>query len=425
MKRTPQVNTTLPESPSGVLAALGAALGGPGQVRSRATDRLALGHDASHFALTPSVVATPVDAAEVGRLFAVSAAQGVPLTFRSGGTSLSGQGVTDGILVDTRRHFRDIEILDAGARVRIGPGATVRQVNARLGQLGRKLGPDPASEIACTLGGVVANNSSGMACGTIANTYNTLDSLVLVLPSGTVIDTGANDADQRLLALEPVLYQGLARLRDRVRSNPGLGADRRAAVLDEEHHGLRAELPAGPHPAGGHPGAPGGRQRGHPRLHRIRRHAHRPAAQARDDRSAGVRDPQRGNGFTSRLGRDRTCHHRTARRRIAAGRAGGPASRRKSAANHRGPARRVAGRVPGRLGRRGRRPQRRRAPGAERRYRSPAPRSSPRTPGRGPGCGTPARASTPPSPRQGRRAAPRCWRTSSSRCRPCWTPANS
>ena len=220
MKRTPQVNTTLPESPAGLLAALGAALGGPGQVRSRATDRLALGHDASHFALTPTVVATPVDAAEVGRLFAVSAAQGVPMTFRSGGTSLSGQGVTDGILVDTRRHFRDIEILDAGARVRVGPGATVRQVNARLGQLGRKLGPDPASEIACTLGGVVANNSSGMACGTIANTYNTLDSLVLVLPSGTVIDTGANDADQRLLALEPALYQGLARLRDRVRSNP-------------------------------------------------------------------------------------------------------------------------------------------------------------------------------------------------------------
>ena len=139
----------------------GAALTGQGQLRSRATDRLALGHDASHFALTPSAVATPFDAADVGRLFAVSAAQGVPMTFRSGGTSLSGQAVTDGILVDTRRHFRDIEILDGGARVRIGPGATVRQVNARLARLGRKLGPDPASEIACTLGGVVANNSAG------------------------------------------------------------------------------------------------------------------------------------------------------------------------------------------------------------------------------------------------------------------------
>ena len=100
--------------------------------------------------------------------------------------------------MDTRRHFRDIEILDGGARVRIGPGATVRQVNARLARLGRKLGPDPASEIACTLGGVVANNSAGMACGTVANTYNTLESLVLVLPSGTVIDTGAADADERL-----------------------------------------------------------------------------------------------------------------------------------------------------------------------------------------------------------------------------------
>ena len=55
VKRTPQVDTTLPESPAGLLAALGAALGGPGQLRSRATDRLAMGHDASHFALTPSV----------------------------------------------------------------------------------------------------------------------------------------------------------------------------------------------------------------------------------------------------------------------------------------------------------------------------------------------------------------------------------
>ena len=127
------------------------------------------------------------------------------MTFRSGGTSLSRQAVTDGILVDTRQHFRDIEILDGGTRVRVGPGATVRQVNAWLARLGRKLGPDPGREIAGTLGGVVANNSSGIAYGTVANTYNNLDSLVLVLPSGTVVDTGAADADQRLLATEPGL----------------------------------------------------------------------------------------------------------------------------------------------------------------------------------------------------------------------------
>ena len=144
----------------------------------------------------------------------------MPLTFRSGGTSLSGQGVTDGVLVDTRAAFRAVEVLDGGARVRVQPGATVRNVNARLARHGRKLGPDPASEIACTIGGVIANNSSGMACGTEQNTYRTLDSLVVVLPSGTVVDSAADDADERLRHDEPELWQGLSQLRDRVRGNP-------------------------------------------------------------------------------------------------------------------------------------------------------------------------------------------------------------
>ena len=118
----------------------------------------------------------------------------------------------------------------------------MRQVNARLAPYGRKLGPDPASETACTVGGVVANNSSGMACGTEFNTYRTLESLVLVLPSGTVLDTGAPDADARLRAAEPALHAGLLRLRDRVRGNPDSVRRVRAPVRDEEHHGLRAEL---------------------------------------------------------------------------------------------------------------------------------------------------------------------------------------
>ena len=142
------------------------------------------------------------------------------MTFRSGGTSLSGQSTTDGLLVDTRRHFQSIDVLDNGARVRVQPGATVRAVNSRLLQHGRKLGPDPASEIACTIGGVVANNSSGMACGVRDNNYQTFESALLVLPSGTVIDTAAPDADDRLHALEPAIHAGLARLRDRIRGNP-------------------------------------------------------------------------------------------------------------------------------------------------------------------------------------------------------------
>ncbi len=182
--------------------------------------RAAHSNDASHFLMRPAliVVATSVD--DVGAQLAACSQGARTVTFRSGGTSLSGQAQSDSVLVDTRRGFRSVEVLDDGHRVRVGPGATVRSVNARLAPLGFRLGPDPASESAATIGGVVANNSSGMLCGTEFNTYRTLESVVVVLPSGTVVDTGAGDADYQLRSLEPTLYEGLLRLRDRVRGNP-------------------------------------------------------------------------------------------------------------------------------------------------------------------------------------------------------------
>ncbi|MFR9801911.1 FAD-binding and (Fe-S)-binding domain-containing protein [Pseudonocardia sp. RS010] len=192
----------------------------PDFISDDALDRHALSHDASHFLLVPSAVAVPSSVADMVELFGVATALRRPLTFRSGGTSLSGQGVTDQILVDVRRQFRGVEVLDGGARVRVEPGVTLRQVNARLAAHGRMLGPDPASEVACTIGGVVANNSSGMSCGIELNAYRTVESLLLVLPSGTVVDTGAADADALLLAREPRLHAGLIALRDRIRTEP-------------------------------------------------------------------------------------------------------------------------------------------------------------------------------------------------------------
>lgn len=201
---------------AGLIAELSAVSSG---VRSRATDRLAAAHDASHYQLTPRVVVTPASVDEVAGVMAAARQEQLPVTFRSGGTSLSGQAGTDGILVDTRRNFGQITVIDDGARVRSGPGATVRAVNTRLARYGRKLGPDPASEIACTIGGVVANNSSGMTCGITANTYQTLDSSILVLAGGTVIDTSRADADAVLLEREPAMHAGLIELRDRVRGD--------------------------------------------------------------------------------------------------------------------------------------------------------------------------------------------------------------
>lgn len=192
----------------------------PGGVSRRAIDRLAYAHDASHYLLTPRAVVMPTGRDQVAALMRAAQAAGCPLTFRSGGTSLSGQASSEHLLVDTRRHFRDVTVEQDGLRVTVGPGVTVAAVNSRLAPYGRKLGPDPASEKACTIGGVIANNSSGMVCGTRQNAYRTLESAVLVLPSGTVLDTSSPDCDRYFAHAEPDLYRGLLRLRDRVRSSP-------------------------------------------------------------------------------------------------------------------------------------------------------------------------------------------------------------
>ncbi|PFG39667.1 D-lactate dehydrogenase [Georgenia soli] len=208
--------------PSDLAAVTRAA--GADHVSTAVVDRARLAHDASHFLLTPSAVVTATSTEQVAAVLAAATRSGTPVTFRSGGTSLSGQGVTDGVLLDVRRHLARVEVLDDGARVRCEPGAVLRRVNAALTRYGRRLGPDPASEIACTIGGVVANNSSGMTSGTVATAYRTLESMVLVLPSGTVVDTGRRDADDLLRTLEPELYAGLLRLRDRVRADVALRA---------------------------------------------------------------------------------------------------------------------------------------------------------------------------------------------------------
>ncbi len=211
--------------------------------------RLARAHDASRFLLTPTEVVTPRSVDDVSELLLDAGRRRLHLTFRSGGTSLSGQGLTDGILVDTREHFRDIEVLDDGLRVRAGSGATLAEVNAKLRPYGRRLGPDPASAIAATIGGIIANNSTGKLCGIRDNAYNTIESLVLVLASGLVIDTTDPAADIALRLIEPELVGGLSMLRRRLRSNPESVAELRRlfsmrntmgyslnALLD--HHGL-------------------------------------------------------------------------------------------------------------------------------------------------------------------------------------------
>ncbi|MEO8054476.1 MAG: FAD-binding and (Fe-S)-binding domain-containing protein [Acidobacteriota bacterium] len=215
------------ETPAPLAAALAAAVVAE-RVLTRAIDRIAWASDASFYRLVPKAVVHAKSAGEVRRLFAVSRAHGVPLVFRAAGTSLSGQSVTDGILVETARGFRGLTVEDGGARIRVQPGVIGAHANRALKPFGRKIGPDPASIATCTLGGIVANNASGMCCGVAQNAYHTLESLTFLLPSGTAIDTARPEADEVLRAKEPALWQGLVDLRTRIVSDATLAARIRA-----------------------------------------------------------------------------------------------------------------------------------------------------------------------------------------------------
>jgi D-lactate dehydrogenase len=207
------------------LAGLQRAVADPERVLTSALSRHAYASDASHFALLPQAVVVAASASEVAALVRSCTENGLAATFRSGGTSLSGQAVTEGVLIDTRRHFKQVEVLEGGRRVRVQPGVTVRQLNAALAPYGTRFGPDPASEAACTVGGVIANNSSGMSCGTEWNAYRTLESATVVLPHGMIVDTAAPDADARLRHVAPEIYQGLLQHRDALRSDPSSSAE--------------------------------------------------------------------------------------------------------------------------------------------------------------------------------------------------------
>jgi D-lactate dehydrogenase len=195
---------------------------GSDRVLARISDLVRFASDASPYRLLPQAVIEAHDAGDVAKAFAFGRAHGIPVTLRSAGTSLNGQGQGAGLLVDVRKHFRGVRAEDDGLHARVQPGMVLGHANRLLRRHGRRLGPDPASTEAATVGGVIANNSGGMRCGTWADAYSTVRAMRLVLPSGTVIDTAAPDADERLARDEPELATGLLAIRDELRADSEL-----------------------------------------------------------------------------------------------------------------------------------------------------------------------------------------------------------
>jgi D-lactate dehydrogenase len=200
----------------------------PSRILARPIDTIAFASDASLYRLIPQAVVQPTTSEEVLNLFKFSHEKKIPLTFRAGGTSLSGQAITDGILVDIGRYWRAGKAEENGRLLRVQPGLIGQQANNILKEYATKIGPDPASISAARMGGILSNNASGMCCGVVQNAYHTLRSMTFMLPSGTVIDTASADADARFWECEPQLASGLLKLKRQLEANAQLSARIRA-----------------------------------------------------------------------------------------------------------------------------------------------------------------------------------------------------
>ncbi|RJP22411.1 MAG: FAD-binding oxidoreductase [Deltaproteobacteria bacterium] len=183
---------------------------------------LAYGTDASFYRLIPKIVVKVRSPEEVALLLRTSNRLSVPVTFRAAGTSLSGQAVTDSVLALLAGGWRKHRILDGGERIALEPGIIGAEANAILAPYGRKIGPDPASIHHCMIGGIAANNASGMCCGTAQNSYRTVASMKIVLHDGTLLDTADPLSREAFVESHPGLVAEIARIRDEIRGDEPL-----------------------------------------------------------------------------------------------------------------------------------------------------------------------------------------------------------
>ena len=191
----------------------------PARVLTSYLHRVAYANDASYFHLVPQAVVQPNSISEIQALFRFTQRNQIPMTFRAAGTSLSGQAVTDGILVDLSKHWENYRVEDEAQLIRTQPGIVGGFLNNVLKPFARRIGPDPASIEACMMGGILANNSSGMCCGVTENAYRTIHSMTFVLPNGFMLDTAAPNAGQILENEQPHLANGLLELKQRILSS--------------------------------------------------------------------------------------------------------------------------------------------------------------------------------------------------------------
>ncbi|PVZ68449.1 4Fe-4S ferredoxin [Pelagibaculum spongiae] len=183
---------------------------------------LAYGTDASFYRLIPQAVIKVDNEQEITRLLGLSRQLNVPVTFRAAGTSLSGQAITDSILITLNNSWKSRKVESDGMVINLQPGVIGADANAALVPWGRKIGPDPASINTCKIGGIAANNASGMCCGTAQNSYHTVAGMRLILADGALLDTRCPDSVAKFKNTHAELLNGLTDLAQQTCINQSL-----------------------------------------------------------------------------------------------------------------------------------------------------------------------------------------------------------
>lgn len=184
--------------------------------------RYAWGTDAGFYRLVPQIVVRAANEREVSAILSAASRFKTPVTFRAAGTSLSGQAVSDSILIVAGKHWEKWAVEDNGDKIRLQPGVIGSKVNDYLKPYNRKFGPDPASIKSAMVGGIVMNNASGMSCGTVANSDRMLIDGRIVFVDGSVLDTSDQDSREAFVRSHQDFIRQIEVLRDDIRADQAL-----------------------------------------------------------------------------------------------------------------------------------------------------------------------------------------------------------
>ncbi|WP_235929618.1 FAD-binding oxidoreductase, partial [Cellulomonas citrea] len=188
------LTTSLPSgaSTADLVHALRASVAG--QVEDDVRRRAEMSTDASNYRVVPQVVVAPLDTDDLLAALAVAREAGVPVTARGGGTSVAGNAIGTGVVLDLARHLHRIEDLDPQARTaRVQPGVVMSALQTKAAPHGLRFGPDPSTWTRATLGGMIGNNACGPHAVAYGRTADNVLELDVVDGTGRRFTAGAGD----------------------------------------------------------------------------------------------------------------------------------------------------------------------------------------------------------------------------------------